>query len=253
MKCKPNLIHKRNSKPKADDKTDKQAKKRKFSLRKLLLIFGVLCLAVAVLFVAINAHVIRISAPRLISADAATNLENVDCILVLGSSVQPNGTLNRVVRERVDTALTLYESGVSQRLLMSGDHGKVNYDEVNAMKQYCVDKGVNPDVIFLDHAGFNTYDSIYRAKAIFGIQKMIIVSQEYHLYRAVYIANELGIDAYGVPAEQEADTALITNLRESVARVKDYFSCAFHIEPTVLGEPIPISGSAKLSDDKEYV
>lgn len=249
----PGQLQKRNSKKEDDTKKDKNKKKWHFSLKKLLLIFGLLCLAVAVLFVAINAHVIRISAPRLISADAATNLENVDCILVLGSSVQPNGTLNRVVRERVDTALTLYESGVSQRLLMSGDHGKVNYDEVNAMKQYCVDKGVNPDVIFLDHAGFNTYVSIYRAKAIFGIQKMIIVSQEYHLYRAVYIANELGIDAYGVPAEQEATTALITNLRESVARVKDYFSCAFHIEPTVLGEPIPISGSAKLSDDKEYV
>lgn len=249
----PGQLQKRNSKKEDDTKKDKNKKKWHFSLKKLLLIFGLLCLAVAVLFVAINAHVIRISAPRLISADAATNLENVDCILVLGSSVQPNGTLNRVVRERVDTALALYENGVSQRLLMSGDHGKVNYDEVNAMKQYCVDKGVNPDVIFLDHAGFNTYDSIYRAKAIFGIQKMIIVSQEYHLYRAVYIANELGIEAYGVPAEQEATTALITNLRESVARVKDYFSCAFHIEPTVLGEPIPISGSAKLSDDKEYV
>lgn len=249
----PGQLQKRNSKKEDDTKKDKNKKKWHFSLKKLLLIFGLLCLAVAVLFVAINAHVIRISAPRLISKEAVGNLENVDCILVLGSSVQPNGTLNRVVRERVDTALTLYESGVSQRLLMSGDHGKVNYDEVNAMKQYCVDKGVNTDVIFLDHAGFNTYDSIYRAKAIFGIQKMIIVSQEYHLYRAVYIANELGIDAYGVPAEQEATTALITNLRESVARVKDYFSCAFHIEPTVLGEPIPISGSAKLSDDKEYV
>ncbi len=249
----PGQLQKRNSKKEDDTKKDKNKKKWHFSLKKLLLIFGLLCLAVAVLFVAINAHVIRISAPRLISKEAVGNLENVDCILVLGSSVQPNGTLNRVVRERVDTALTLYESGVSQRLLMSGDHGKVNYDEVNAMKQYCVDKGVNTDVIFLDHAGFNTYDSIYRAKAIFGIQKMIIVSQEYHLYRAVYIANELGIEAYGVPAEQEATTALITNLRESVARVKDYFSCAFHIEPTVLGEPIPISGSAKLSDDKEYV
>ena len=253
MKCKPGQLQKRNSKKEDDTKKDKNKKKWHFSLKNLLLIFGLLCLAVAVLFVSVNAHVLRVSSPRLISADAATNLENVDCILVLGSSVQPNGTLNRVVRERVDTALTLYENGVSQRLLMSGDHGKVNYDEVNAMKQYCVDKGVNPDVIFLDHAGFNTYDSIYRAKAIFGIQKMIIVSQEYHLYRAVYIANELGIEAYGVPAEQEANTALITNLRESVARVKDYFSCAFHIEPTVLGEPIPISGSAKLSDDKEYV
>ena len=253
MKCKPGQLQKRNSKKEDDTKKDKNKKKWHFSLKKLLLIFGLLCLAVAVLFVSVNAHVLRVSSPRLISKEAVGNLENVDCILVLGSSVQPNGTLNRVVRERVDTALTLYESGVSQRLLMSGDHGKVNYDEVNAMKQYCVDKGVNPDVIFLDHAGFNTYDSIYRAKAIFGIQKMIIVSQEYHLYRAVYIANKLGIEAYGVAAEQEADTALITNLRESVARVKDYFSCAFHIEPTVLGEPIPISGSAKLSDDKEYV
>lgn len=253
MKSKPGLFQKRNKEKEAGTKKDKNKKKRHFSLKKLLLVLGVLCLAVAILFVSVNARVIRSSSPRLISADAATNLENVDCILVLGSSVQPNGTLNRVVRERVDTALALYESGVSERLLMSGDHGKVNYDEVNAMKQYCVDKGVNPDVIFLDHAGFNTYDSIYRAKAIFGVQKMIIVSQEYHLYRAVYIANKLGIEAYGVAAEQEADTALITNLRESVARVKDYFSCAFHLEPTVLGEPIPISGSAKLSDDKEYV
>ena len=253
MKCKPGQLQKRNSKKEDDTKKDKNKKKWHFSLKKLLLIFGLLCLAVAVLFVSVNAHVLRVSSPRLISKEAVGNLENVDCILVLGSSVQPNGTLNRVVRERVDTALTLYESGVSQRLLMSGDHGKVNYDEVNAMKQYCVDKGVNPDVIFLDHAGFNTYDSIYRAKAIFGVQKMIIVSQEYHLSRAVYIANNLGIEAYGVAAEQEADTALITNLRESVARVKDYFSCAFHLEPTVLGEPIPISGSAKLSDDKEYV
>lgn len=253
MKSKPGLFQKRNKEKETGTKKDKNKKKRHFSLKKLLLVLGVLCFAVAILFVSVNARVIRSSSPRLISEDTAANLENVDCILVLGSSVQPNGTLNRVVRERVDTALALYESGVSERLLMSGDHGKVNYDEVNAMKQYCVDKGVNPDVIFLDHAGFNTYDSIYRAKAIFGVQKMIIVSQEYHLYRAVYIANKLGIEAYGVAAEQEADTALITNLRESVARVKDYFSCAFHLEPTVLGEPIPISGSAKLSDDKEYV
>lgn len=253
MKSKSGLFQKRKSKKEAGAKKDKNKKKRHFSLKKLLLVLGVLCLAVAILFVSVNARVIRSSSPRLISEDTAATLKDVDCILVLGSSVQPNGTLNRVVRERVDTALTLYETGVSDRLLMSGDHGRVNYDEVNAMKQYCVDKGVDADIIFLDHAGFNTYDSIYRAKAIFGVQKMVIVSQEYHLYRAVYIANELGIEAYGVAAEQQASTTLITNLRESVARVKDYFSCAFHMEPTVLGEPIPISGSAKLSDDKEYV
>lgn len=253
MKGNPGLLKKHRAKNEIGDNKTKNAKKKHFSFKKFLLCLAIICLAVIILFVAINARVMRTASPHIISADDVQSLEEVDCILVLGSSVQPNGTLNRVVQERVDTALTLYENGVSDRLLMSGDHGRVNYDEVNAMKQYCVDKGVDPDIIFLDHAGFSTYDSIYRAKAIFGVQKMVIVSQEYHLYRAVYIANELGIEAYGVAAQQQAATNLITNLRETVARVKDYFSCAFHVEPTVLGEPIPISGSAQLSDDKEYV
>ena len=124
------------------------------------------------------------------------------------------------------------------------------------MKKYCVDKGVEPDVIFLDHAGFSTYESMYRANAIFGVNKMVIVTQGYHLYRAVYIARALGIDAYGVAADLQdyaPDTDIKNNLRESLARVKDFGTCLLKPEPTYLGEAIPIDGSAKLSDDKEYI
>ena len=175
--------------------------------------------------------------------------------MVLGSSVYGN-TLAPTVENRVLTGLALYEGGASDRLLMSGDHGKKDYDEVNSMKQYCVDKGVEPNVIFLDHAGFSTYDSMYRARDIFGVRKVIIVTQGYHLYRAVYIARALGLEAYGVAADGP-DHSFLSDLRnqvrESLARVKDFVICIIEPEPTYLGEAIPISGSAELSDDKEYV
>ena len=175
--------------------------------------------------------------------------------MVLGSSVYGN-TLAPTVENRVLTGLALYEGGSSDRLLMSGDHGKKDYDEVNSMKQYCVDKGVEPNVIFLDHAGFSTYDSMYRARDIFGVRKVIIVTQGYHLYRAVYIARALGLEAYGVVADGP-DHSFLSDLRnqvrESLARVKDFVICIIEPEPTYLGEAIPISGSAELSDDKEYV
>ncbi len=204
----------------------------------------------------INAVVVGTSSPRILSVEKSSSLEDVDCILVLGCAVYNNEVLSPMLQDRVDTGLSVYNTGVSNRLLMSGDHGRENYDEVNHMKQYCVDTGVDPNVIFLDHAGFSTYESMYRAKEIFGIQKMIIITQKYHLYRAIYIARALGIDAYGVAADIQ-DYTLLTDarntVRESLARVKDCMTCIIKPEPTYLGDPIPISGSAALSDDKEYV
>lgn len=215
-----------------------------------VVLLGVLCLGT------INAIVILKSKPYILKESEAADLEDVDCILVLGCAVWNNQTLSPMLEDRVKTGLSLFENGVSDRLLMSGDHGKENYDEVNHMKAYCVDKGIDPDVIFLDHAGFSTYESMYRAKEIFGVKKMIVITQGYHLYRAVYIARTLGVDAYGVAADLQ-DYALVTDikntLRESLARVKDFGTCLVKPQPTYLGEAIPIDGSAKLSDDKEYV
>lgn len=227
---------------------------RKNRLKKIFLAFVCLFLLGAAVFCGINAAVVLTARPHILTEEEACKLD-ADCILVLGSSVYGN-TLAPTVENRVLTGLALYEGGASDRLLMSGDHGEKDYDEVNSMKQYCVDKGVEPNVIFLDHAGFSTYDSMYRARDIFGVRKVIIVTQGYHLYRAIYIARALGMEAYGVAADGP-DHSFLSDLRnqvrESLARVKDFVICIIEPEPTYLGEAIPISGSAELSDDKEYV
>lgn len=231
-------------------------KAKRKPLKILIAVCCALILCGALVFGAINGIVIGKSKPYILSEADCAALEDVDCILVLGCAVWNNETLSPMLRDRVTTGLSLYQSGVSGKLLMSGDHGRENYDEVNHMKQFFVDAGVDPEVVFLDHAGFSTYESMYRARDIFGVKKVVIVTQSYHLYRAVYIARALGLEAYGVASDLQ-DYALYTNvrnaIRESLARIKDFGVCIVKPEPTYLGDPIPISGSASLSDDKEYV
>lgn len=225
-------------------------------LKILIAVFCALILCGALVFGAINGIVIGKAKPYILSETDCAALEDIDCILVLGCAVWNNETLSPMLRDRVTTGLALYQDGVSEKLLMSGDHGRENYDEVNHMKQFFVDAGVDPEVVFLDHAGFSTYESMYRARDIFGIKKVVIVTQGYHLYRAIYIARALGLEAYGVASDLQ-DYALYTDvrnaIRESLARIKDFGVCIVKPEPTYLGDPIPISGSASLSDDKEYV
>ena len=221
--------------------------KKVFLMLCAVILAGVLCVG------AVNAIVICKAKPYILEQSKAALLEDVDCILILGCAVWNNETLSPMLEDRVKTGLALFEADASDRLLMSGDHGTTNYDEVNHMKQYCVDKGINPDVIFLDHAGFSTYESMYRARDVFEVKSTIVVTQKYHLYRAVYNARRLGIDAYGVAADKRVYGKPVYNfVRESLARCKDFFMCIFKPEPTYLGEVIPISGSASLSDDTEY-
>lgn len=225
-------------------------------LKILIAVFCALILCGALVFGTVNGIVVGKSKPYILSETDCAALEDVDCILVLGCAVWNNETLSPMLRDRVTTGLSLYQSGVSEKLLMSGDHGRENYDEVNHMKQFFVDAGVDPEVVFLDHAGFSTYESMYRARDIFGVKKVVIVTQGYHLYRAIYIARALGLEAYGVASDLQ-DYALYTDvrnaIRESLARIKDFGVCIVKPEPTYLGDSIPISGSASLSDDKEYV
>ena len=102
----------------------------------------------------------------------------------------------------------------------------------------------------MDHAGFSTYESIYRAKDIFEAKKVVIVTQEYHLYRALYIANQLGLEAYGVGADpRQYVGATYRELREILARDKDFIKCIFKPEPTYLGDTIPVSGNGDITND----
>ena len=134
---------------------------------------------------------------------------------------------------------------------MSGDHGREHYNEVGAMKNYALERSVPSENVFMDHAGFSTYETMYRAKEIFKAKKVVIVTQEYHLYRALYIARQLGLEAYGVAADVRTyGGQSMRDAREVLARCKDFALCLFKPEPTYLGDPIPVSGNGDVTNDE---
>ena len=156
-----------------------------------------------------------------------------------------------MLEDRLNEGIKLYKEGISSKIIMSGDHGRKDYDEVNIMKKYAIEQGVPSEDIFMDHAGFSTYESIYRAREIFKVNKIIIVTQKYHLYRALYIANKLGIETYGVNADPRRYVgAAYREVREILARNKDFIKCIIKPKPTYLGESIPVSGNGDLTNDK---
>ena len=176
---------------------------------------------------------------------------DADCVLVLGAGVREGGEPSLMLSDRLSTSIDLYESGVCDRLLMSGDHGRVEYDEVNVMKSIAVEAGVPSEHVFMDHAGFSTYDSLYRAKHIFQAERVIIVTQEYHLYRALYIARSLGIEAIGVAAPGEDYYGqTYREVREMAARTKDFVLTITKPEASIMGEAIPVSGDGNVTNDK---
>lgn len=173
-----------------------------------------------------------------------------DCILILGCGILPNGEPTAMLNDRLLKGLELYEAEAAPKIIVSGDHGSVEYDEVNAMKSFLTDKGVPSEDIFMDHAGFSTYESIYRARDIFEAEKIIIVTQEYHLYRALYLAQSLDLQAVGVSADLRPYRGqAYRELREIAARDKDFFYALIQPEPTFLGESIPVSGDGNQTND----
>lgn len=199
-------------------------------------ILGALCVA------GLNLYMISYSGKYTLTPEEASQLTDVDCIMVLGCGVwgdEPSPLLS----DRLQRGVEVFQLGAAPKILMSGDHGQEDYDEVNVMKQYALDEGIAEENIFMDHAGFSTYESMYRAVEIFGVKKMIIVTQKYHLSRAVYIANKLGIEAYGVASDYRTFSGqLARDCREVLARVKDLGTTIIKPLPTFLGEAIPISG-----------
>ncbi len=222
--------------------------KIKINYKKLFLLFALMLLLMVIALLSINAYV-KISAnDRIISLDDASKM-NADCILILGAGVI-EGRPSLMLTDRLLQGIDLYNAGASDRLLMSGDHGRKDYDEVNTMKQFAMDKDIPSEHIFMDHAGFSTYESMYRARDVFKAEKIIIVTQEYHLYRALYIAKSLGLDAYGVAADSKQYAGQeYRELREIMARTKDFFNAIIQPLPTYLGEAIPVNGNGDLTND----
>jgi vancomycin permeability regulator SanA len=169
-----------------------------------------------------------------------------DCIIVLGAQVMPEGYPSKMLKDRLDEGIRLYNAGAAPKILMSGDDGQVEYNEVGVMADYAENAGVSKEDLFLDHAGFSTYESMYRAQYIFGVKSAIVVTQKYHEYRALYIGQRLGIDVRGVSAVDKSYAMQgFRDVREVLARDKDFFQCILKTKPTYLGDKIDISGDGR--------
>ena len=204
----------------------------------------------AALVLGINAWVKSSVKDYILTEEQAAQLTDMDCILVLGCKVNSDGDPSAMLEDRLRRGVELFQAGAAPKLLMSGDHGTVTYNEVLAMKQYAVDRGISSRDVFMDHAGFNTYESMYRARDVFQAKKILIVTQDYHLYRALYIAQALGLEAYGVAANYRNYSGQTTrDIREILARNKDFFTAIFQPLPTYLGKAIPVSGNGDLTND----
>ena len=163
----------------------------------------------------------------------------VSTALVLGAGVLSDGSMSDYLRDRVDAAIILYDNDQVENILVSGDNSRFDYDEVEPVKEYLLDKGVFSGDIYLDHAGFDTYDSLYRAKHVFGQDRLVVISQGYHVPRAVTIGRMLGIQAYGYASPQYHGT-IKYRLREIASRVKILYDFVFLNEPRFEGDPIEI-------------
>ncbi|HVS79987.1 MAG TPA: ElyC/SanA/YdcF family protein [Candidatus Paceibacterota bacterium] len=207
--------------------------------RKLELAFGIFGIAAAC-FIAINLYVSGVGAKYI--AASTENLPQVQAAIIPGAAVTQKGTPGAVLEDRIAMALSLYKQGKVSKILVSGSNGTLDYNEVDPVRKVLMSNQIPQEDIFLDHAGFDTYSTMYRAKAVFQVDSAIIVTQDFHLPRALYLARSMGIEAYGIPADRGTYTAR-NYFRELFSRPKAFFDVLIHRVPKYLGDPIPITGS----------
>ena len=213
--------------------------------KKLFKILFILGLIFFLFSLSINLYIIGFSKKYIF-----TDIKDVPekyAVIVPGAAVVNNRSVSHVLRDRIEAGMNLLDKGTVIKFMISGDHGKTDYDEVNTARKYILQMHtVEEDKIFMDHAGFSTYETMYRARDVFCVTDCCIVTQKFHIYRAVYIARKLGLDAVGYISPEittfRKKTILSWNVREYFARIKAFFDVLFNVKPTYLGDQIPITG-----------
>lgn len=204
--------------------------------------------AVVLVFAGTNAAAILTTQDDIVDQQAAASFD-ADAIIVLGASVHPDGTPSGILQDRLDDGIALYFADAAPKIIMSGDNGTESYNECWAMKQYAISQGVPSEDVFCDHAGFSTYETMYRARHVFGADRVVIATQTYHLYRAVYDAQGVGMEAIGVPSDYgEYVNQSWYDFREIFARTKDFFQVLMKTPSTYVGDPISLDQSGDVTD-----
>lgn len=218
-------------------------------LIKIIKYFTFTILGIIIFFLVTNLIMITSTKNNIKEEKELSNIKDVDCILVLGAGIRYNKP-TPMLEDRLLTGINLYNNKISNKILASGDHMNKNYDEVNVMKDYLISRKIPSSDIFMDHAGISTYDSIYRAKHIFKAKKIIIITQKYHLYRALYIAKTLNIEAYGVASNPRIyANQLPRDIREFLARTKDFIKVHLKLKSKYLGEEILLTEDGNITND----
>lgn len=208
--------------------------------QKNIIFLDVMAIALLIAVILINLNVASISQPYIFTD--IEKLPNSQTVLVLGASVYRNQTLSDMLKDRTDTAIELYQAGKVKSFLVSGDNRQKNYNETAAIQKYLLEQGIPQDKIFLDYAGFDTYDSLYRARDVFQAQSVVIATQNFHLPRAVYIGRQLGLEVYGFPADKHTYRNVWLNIaREKLANVKAWVDLNINSQPQFLGQVTPIN------------
>jgi len=226
-------------------------------MKKALFIIFILLLMAGALAAATNYYVIKSGEKYIVATVDSSDIsldktairemqdQQPDCILVLGAAVRGD-TPSKMLQDRLDVAVALYEAGVANKLLLSGDNGELYYNEVVVMQKYVLEAGIPAEDVFLDYAGFSTYESMYRARDVFLVESAVVVTQKYHLYRALQIGRALGLEVRGVASDQKTYSGQeYRNWREIAARIKDVFQSILQPKPTYLGPEIPIDGDGR--------
>lgn len=215
---------------------------------RLLAAMLAIAFAVVLVFAGTNAAAILTTQDDIVDQQAAASFD-ADAIIVLGASVYPDGTPSGILQDRLDDGIALYFAGAAPKIIMSGDNGTESYNECWAMKQYAISQGVPSEDVFCDHAGFSTYETMYRARHVFGADRVVIATQTYHLYRAVYDAQGVGMEAIGVPSDYgEYVNQSWYDFREIFARTKDFFQVLMKTPSTYVGDPISLDQSGDVTD-----
>ena len=227
-------------------------------MRKALKIFFIIIIAAVLLVPGVSAYVTQSVSDDIAGVDAGSGISEAEaeecrsidpqCILVLGCAVWADNEPSPMLKDRLDTAIALYKADIAPKLLLSGDNSIVEYSEPDCMLRYTLAQGVPPEDIFLDYAGFSTYESVYRSHAVFMADRMIVVTQKYHLFRALKACDALGITARGVASDQQKYAGrYYREAREVLARDKDFFKGMIKAKPTYLGDEIPVDGDGRVT------
>ena len=196
--------------------------------KKILLILSVILLTIFVYAMGINYYVKYTVMDRIKDTD---EIKDVDTMIVLGAKVHDDGRLSLMLKDRLDKTIEVYNKLDIKKVIVSGDSEHKDYDETTKMKEYLINNGIPEEDIIVDIYGLSTYDSIYRLKNVYGINKSIIITQKYHLYRSLYIANSLGVEAYGIPASGEDYFGQTSReIREILARNNDFLTSLFNVK-----------------------